>query len=153
MLIRLAVPEDLPAVLRLQKLAFVSEAELLGDYSIAPLHQTLEGVEEDFRKGPILVATPPDGPDVVGSVRAREEDGLVEVAKLIVHPDRRDRGLGGELLLAVEKLFGPKRYRLFTTEKSLKNLHLYRKMGYREFMRSPMTPTLAAVHLEKVLDG
>ena len=88
---------------------------------------------------------------MIGSVRAREDGPRVHVAKLIVHPEKRDRGLGAELLAAIEKMLGKKTFELATSEKSLKNLHLYRKMGYKEVRRLPMTEAVDFVVLEKSL--
>ena len=39
---------DLDTILSLQKIAFLSEAELYGNYQIEPLHQTLESIQSDF---------------------------------------------------------------------------------------------------------
>jgi ribosomal protein S18 acetylase RimI-like enzyme len=143
--------EDLPSILKLQKLAFLSEAELLGDYSLEPLSQPLKSLQEEFRAGPVWAIWEENGPDPIGSVRAREEAGRVYVAKLIVHPDRRNQGLGQALLTAVEKFFGAYRYQLHTTSQSLKNLYLYRKMGYEEFKREKTSRGLIFVYLEKNL--
>ena len=49
--IREAEIHDLPSILALQKLAYQSEAELVGDYSIPPLTQTIEGITDDFNNG------------------------------------------------------------------------------------------------------
>jgi ribosomal protein S18 acetylase RimI-like enzyme len=148
-----ANPDDLPEILKLQKLAFLSEAEALGDHSIQPLTQTLDELRAEFEKGPILVLRERGGPAILGSVRARQEGGLVYVAKLVVHPSHQNRGLGQTLLAAVEGLFGPQaKYVLHTNAKNPKNLHLYDKMGYREFKREKMTDRLNFVFLEKRLD-
>ena len=39
-------PEDLPAILALQKQAFESEARLVGSYEIPPMTQTLADLEQ-----------------------------------------------------------------------------------------------------------
>lgn len=46
--------DDLPAILSLQKLAYQSEAKLMGDDSIPHLTQTLDGLTEDFNNGILL---------------------------------------------------------------------------------------------------
>lgn len=43
-----AVLEDLDGILRLQKRAYLSEAKLYDDYSIPPLTQSLEKIEQEF---------------------------------------------------------------------------------------------------------
>ena len=49
-----ALEQDIPSILALQKLAFVTEAELYGDYSIPPLTQTEASLREEFRRAVIL---------------------------------------------------------------------------------------------------
>jgi hypothetical protein len=41
---------DLPKILGLQKLAYLSEAKLLNNYSIQPITQTLEELEKEFKR-------------------------------------------------------------------------------------------------------
>jgi hypothetical protein len=38
---------------------------------------------------------------------------------------------------------------LFTSERSERNLHLYRKLGYREFKRKPLNERVSLVYLER----
>ncbi len=45
-----AAGSDCPDILLLQKLAYVSEAEIYGDFGIAPLAQTLHEIEDEFRR-------------------------------------------------------------------------------------------------------
>ncbi len=42
-----------------------------------------------------------------------------------------------------------KRYELFTGHKSNRNLHLYHKIGYKEFKRIPIHEDLTMIYLEK----
>ncbi len=43
-----AAKKDMVKILRLQKCAFISEAELYNDYSIPPLTQGIEEIKQDF---------------------------------------------------------------------------------------------------------
>ena len=138
---------DLAEILALQKLAYQSEAELVGDYTITPLTQTLEGMAEDFDNGVILNAV--DGGEIVGSVRVRLLEGTLHIGRLIVVPTRQNRGVGAALLLAAEELYPGVRCELFTSERSAKNLHLYMKHGYKEFKRGPLNGNVSFVFLEK----
>ncbi len=56
MIIKRASADDLKEILDLQKLAYVSEAEIYKDYSIPPLTQTLEQIQADFDKQLFLKA-------------------------------------------------------------------------------------------------
>jgi GNAT superfamily N-acetyltransferase len=162
---------DLPSILALQKLAYQSEAELVGDYTIPPLTQTLEGITEDFNSGIMLKAV--EGGDLIGSVRVRYSDHTLSIGRLIVSPPRQNQGVGTALLLAAEALhpqprgrfekdndalldvaqketLHPRgRFELFTSDKSDKNLSLYLKNGYMECRREPLNEDTNMVFLEK----
>ena len=139
--------QDLPSILSLQKFAYQSEAEIVNDYSIPPLHQTIDGITEDFNNGVILKAVV--GDEIVGSVRGHFSKGTLFIGKVIVDPAHQNQGIGKALLLAVEKLHPGARYELFTSSKSEKNLYLYNKIGYREFKREPLNESAEMVFLEK----
>ena len=142
--------DDLPAILSLQKLAYQSEAELLNDFTIAPLTQTPEGILDDFNSGIVLKAVEEDNPaEIIGSVRGRFLDGTLHIGKLMVHPSCQNRGIGTALLLGIEALYPGARYELFTSEKSIKNLYLYTKNGYAEFKRERLNGNTSFVYLEK----
>ena len=142
-----ATENDLPAILALQKLAYQSEAELVGDYSISPLTQTLDGVKDDFNSGVFLKAVEND--EIIGSVRVRFSDNTLYIGRMIVSPAHQNKGIGTTLLHAAEALYPNARYELFTSEKSERNLHLYKKNGYKEFKREPMNDNVNFVFLEK----
>jgi len=138
---------DLPAILALQKLAYQSEAALVGDFSIPPLTQTLDGIIDDFNNGIVLKAV--DNDKIIGSVRVHVLDSSVFIGKLIVTPLRQNQGIGKALLSATEGLYPNKRYELFTSSKSIKNLALYTKCGYVEFMRKRLNDNAEIVFMEK----
>ena len=140
--------EELPEILQLQYLAYQSEAKLLNNPNIPPLKQTLPEVESEFEKGVILKAADSNG-NIIGSVRAWEENGTVYVGKLMVHPDHQRKGLGSRLLLAVEDVFPGKRYELFTSTMSAGNIALYQRNGYQIFQEKQINDFLRFVYLEK----
>ena len=144
---------DLEEILRLQYLAYQSEARLLNNFSIPPLRENLEDLVRQFEAGMVfLKAVDTDGA-LVGSVRARVEQSRVYVGKLMVHPQRRGKGLGTRLLAALESAMGAMvpmaRYELFTSTQSLRNLRLYERTGYRPFREEEPEPGLRLVFLEK----
>jgi len=142
---------DAEEILRLQYAAYQSEAELLNDFTIQPLTQTLEEVLAEYRKGIVLKAVQ-DG-KIIGSVRAYAEGDTVYIGKLIVHPDHQGKGLGKRLLATVESKLYKKRFELFTSAKSERNLHLYEKAGYGR-IREETTPSgITLVYMEKKVDN
>lgn len=140
--------EDLQDILRLQYLAYQSEAALFGSKDIPPLRQTLDEVIEEYYKGVILKMVTEDCL-IIGSVRAYEQEGTVYVGKLMVHPDFRHQGYGTRLLSEIEKYYPQKRYELFTSTRSTANIRLYQRMGYHEFNRKTIDDELVFIYMEK----
>lgn len=140
--------EDLPEILKLQYLAYRSEAELLGNPDIPPLKQTSAELETEFRQGLILKAQDGDG-RIIGSVRFCRAGDTVRIGKLMVAPDQQGRGLGTRLLVRAESLFPGMRLELFTGRRSVRNIALYERCGFRK-CREEVTPGgLTLVYLEK----
>ena len=141
--------EDLDEILRLQYLAYQSEAALFGSNDIPPLKQKLDEVTEEYAQGRILKMIDEDG-TIIGSVRAKEADGTVYIGKLMVHPDHRRKGYGRRLLTEIERNFPGKRYELFTSTRSKDNIRLYQDNGYREFDQRIVKDDLIFVYMEKM---
>lgn len=138
---------DLEEILKLQYLAYQSEAALFKSRDIPPLRQTIEEVEEEFDKGTILKLVE-DG-RIIGSVRAYEDGGTVYIGKLMVHPYRQKRGYGKKLLSEIEKIYPDKRYELFTSTKSVGNISLYKNCGYEIFDSKVISDELEFIYMEK----
>ena len=147
--IEIARREDLAEILELQKLAYLSEAVLNDDLAIPPLVQTLEQIEQEFAGRVFLKAL--QAGELTGSVRANLENGTCHIGRLIVHPKRQNLGIGSKLMNAVEAHFaGARRYELFTSEHSLRNLYLYQKLGYRIFRQEKLSEKVNLLYLEKL---
>lgn len=127
--IRSATVVDAAQILALQKLAYESEARLYDDWSIPPLTQTLESLQDELRSDTVLKAL--DGEHLVGSVRASLRDGLCLIGRLMVHPSRQGQGIGTALMRAIEARFPrASAFELFTGSRSEANIRLYRRLGY-----------------------
>jgi ribosomal protein S18 acetylase RimI-like enzyme len=141
---------DAGEILRLQKLAYQSEARIYDDFTIPPLIQTADEIEADFLTHVFLKALT-DAGDITGSVRACLDQGTCRIGRLIVHPDAQNRGIGTRLLEVIERRFAnAERFELFTGHKSGRNLHLYQKLGYSVFRSEKISETLTLVYLEKL---
>jgi hypothetical protein len=66
---------DAQAILELQNCAYQSEAKLYNDWSLPPLTQSLESMQNEFTHSIVLKAVA--GEQIVGSVRAKAESGTV----------------------------------------------------------------------------
>ncbi len=140
--------KDLDEILRLQYLAYQSEAALFGTDDIPPLKQTLDEVIAEYEKGIILKLVTDDNV-IIGSVRAREENKTVYIGKLMVHPEHRHKGYGTRLLTEIEKCFTCERYELFTSTRSVDNIRLYEKNGYKKYKREELNNELIFVYMQK----
>ncbi len=149
MKIELAKIEDAPDILALQTLAYRSEAEIYNDFSIPPLTQTLEDLRDEFNTHMVYKALLDK--DLVGSVRTQVKGNTCYVGRLIVHPRIQNQGLGSLIMAFIEKHTGGgvQRFELFTGHRSLRNLYLYRKLGYKEFRRERINDSLQFVFMEK----
>ncbi len=148
MLIKKAQKEDLKEILELQYLAYQSEAKLFGNMDIPPLKQTIEEVYDEFQKGTILKAVDDEG-SIIGSVRAYQKNGTVYIGKLMVHPKMQRKGIGTKLLLEIENEFPNQKYELFTSTKSIDNIQLYEKLGYKKYKEEAVSQKLQFVFFQK----
>lgn len=149
MIIEKAEIGDLQTILDLQYLAYQQEAQLLDNFNIQPLKQTLPEVKSEYEKGVILKAVNENG-EIIGSVRGYDENGTVYIGKLMVHPQYQRQGIATKLLSEIEHRFFNSRFELFTSARSFGNISLYKKCGYRVFMEKPVTEKLTFVYFEKL---
>ncbi|MBP3359906.1 MAG: GNAT family N-acetyltransferase [Clostridia bacterium] len=143
-----AEEKDLSEILELQYLSFKSEAEMIGSCEIPALKQTYEGIAEDFHNGVILkMLNEKDA--VIGSVRAFDMGDYVEIARLMVHPAYRRKGLATLMLKEIEKHYPGRRLELYTCTRSLCNIALYESVGYKKYKTVCGDSGLEFVYLEK----
>jgi ribosomal protein S18 acetylase RimI-like enzyme len=143
-----ASPDDAGEILALQKIAYRSEAKLNDDWTIPPLTQTLTEIRSDFGTKVFLKAVCAD--EIIGSVRATLDSGTCQIGRLIVHPDYQGKGIGTLLIDRIETAFSrAERFELFTGVKSINNIRLYQRLGYREYREEDLSPNVRIVFMEK----
>jgi GNAT superfamily N-acetyltransferase len=87
---------------------------------------------------------------IIASVRGYVDNSTCFIGRLIVHQDFQNKGIGRKIMQAIEDRFSDcDRYELYTGEKSLKNLYLYNKIGYKEFKKEQLSDKVTFVFLEK----
>lgn len=139
---------DAPAILELQKVAYQSEATLYSDWTLPPLTQTLAQITEEFAQSVVLKAVGAYG--LAGSVRARQDADTCHIGRLVVRPELQGRGLGTRLMRHIEALFeSAQRFELFTGSRSVGNLRLYERLGYRRVREKIVSPAITLTILEK----
>jgi ribosomal protein S18 acetylase RimI-like enzyme len=122
---------DLTNILRIQKTAFVSEADSSNDFNLEPLTQTIDSIETDYNNYLFLKAEYED--QIVGCVKARETGEFCRIDRLVVSPKFRHRGIGRNLMTEIEKAFPKtKLYLLCPGYKNSRNIGFYESMGYRK---------------------
>ncbi len=95
MITKHATIKDAEEILNLQKLGYISEAEIYNDCTIPALTQTLGDLWADFEDQVFLKAS--------------------AGGKIIVHPDFQNRGTGTRLMNEIERFFGEaRRFESFT---------------------------------------
>jgi ribosomal protein S18 acetylase RimI-like enzyme len=143
-----ASPDDAEAILALQKLAYEREARRYDDWTIPPLVETLDSVRQQIAQHVVLKAIA--GGRLAGSVRGVVADGVCEVCRLSVDPALQRRGIGSALLVAIERRFPDiEAFELFTGNRSVENLRLYDRHGYRHAHTKVLSPAVSLVFLRK----
>ncbi len=140
--------QDLPEILAVQRAAFETEAQLVNDWNIPPLTQTLDELTNDWRKGIMLKAVNEDG-IIVGTVRGHNAPDGFYIGRLAVLPQWQGRGMGTALLEAIIAIAEACRLVLFTSTKSERNLRLYEKFGFTHFKKSTTATGVPLIWLEK----
>ena len=146
--VELAQKNDLSAILAVQKKAFKEEAVLCNDDGIQPMVQTLKELESEYKEMTFLKAT--IDKEIIGSVRAIMKGDDCYIAKLLVHPNHRKKGIGKLLMAEIEKNFrDAKRFKLATVAKSKHNIIFYLSQNYEITGRGIFHDEVDAVFLTK----
>lgn len=150
MIIEQADIDDAEEILALQKICYISEAEIYSDYSIPPLIQTKNEIKAHFEDYFFLKAV--ESGHIIGSVKARMSDhDTCYIGRLIVHPDFQNQGIGTQLMERIEEIFSKcQRWELMTGDKSERNIKFYEKRSYNMFKIEKLTSKLNLVYLEKI---
>ncbi|WP_067462691.1 GNAT family N-acetyltransferase [Actinomadura macra] len=147
-----AGPEDAGELLTVQRAAYVTEAQLYGDPFLPPLVESLDQLGKALAGDAVVLKAMLDG-RLVGAVRAQFSDHTCLIGRLVVVPDMQSRGIGADLMRALEREVVGRADAcvLFTGHLSEPTLRLYRRLGYAETHRERIAAHLTLVHMRKPL--
>ncbi|HOY23491.1 MAG TPA: GNAT family N-acetyltransferase [Cellvibrio sp.] len=141
--------QDCEEIIRLQRIAYEAEAQLYKDWTLPPLLQTVDSLQQELQSSIILKAV--EGNKIVGSVRAKLVGDACHIGRLIVHPDFQGKGIGSKLLEHIEKHFRQaNQFELFTGTKSEGNIRFYMRNGYTISKTQVLTENISLVYLVKI---
>ena len=143
-----AVSEDIPELYDLQILAFESEAEMIGSREVPALQESREHHRDDFIHWITLKLVDTAG-KIIAAIRYRPDGDIIDVGRLMVHPDYRRLGLAQRMLAEVDAAYPDCIRELYTCTKSWVNIHLYEKMGYRAVKEVSEDSGLSFVYMRK----
>jgi GNAT superfamily N-acetyltransferase len=144
-----ALPEDAPALLAMQQIAFEPEAQACQDRDIPPLQETVDGVREHIRTATVLKAV--DGERLLGAIRGILSGDTCLIRVLVVAPQAQGRGLGARLLRAIEDAHRQvERFELTTNMIMARNLHFYRSHGYDLVEQIQHSPRIRLAFMRKI---
>lgn len=141
---------DISELYALQLLSFESEAEMIGSRQVPALLESEDENAADFANWDILKLVDDDG-KIIGAIRSRQNNGIVEIGRLMVHPDHRRCGLAQFLLSEIDKAYPNDIKELYTCTKSWINIRLYEKMGYKAYKEHTEENGLSFVYMRKPL--
>ena len=143
-----ATVQDIPALYDLQLLAFESEAEMIGSRDVPALLESREHHRQEFPNWITMKLVNDEG-KIVGAIRYRPDGGIIDVGRLMVHPDYRRQGLAQRMLAEVDRACPDLTRELYTCTKSWINIRLYTKMGYRPVREVTEKSGLSFVYMRK----
>lgn len=143
-----AETEDIEALYAMQKLAFESEAAMIGSREVPALQETAAHFRLDFPHWMTLKAVDERGA-LCGAIRFRKDGSIIDVGRLMVHPSCRRQGLANALLAEVDKAFPSTVKELYTCTRSWTNIRLYEQVGYRPTKTVTEKSGLSFVYMRK----
>ena len=100
-----ATTEHAPTLLAIQRRAFQEEARRCETWDILPLTEPLDAIVGHIETATVLAAWMEQR--IVGAVRGILADDVCTIRALCIEPDVQGRGIGTDLLRAIERAHPP----------------------------------------------
>jgi GNAT superfamily N-acetyltransferase len=141
-------PRVAAELVTLQRASYRVEAELIGDDSIPPLHESADAVAAlDLT---FLVVKDEDTGELVGAIGYAVTDGVLDIDRLVVHPKRVRGGVGRQLVAAVLNRVPHERAVVSTAQGNQPARRLYERAGFVHRADVTITPTLVVSQYERL---
>ena len=101
--IEIAKKTDKKELYNLQLVAFESEAAMIGCRNIPALLESYEQYCNDFGNWIVLIKRNDTG-RIIASVRYKKNDNHVEIGRLMVSPNHRNKGIATQLIKVIESI-------------------------------------------------
>jgi ribosomal protein S18 acetylase RimI-like enzyme len=122
----------------LHKVSYAVEAALIGSFDIPPLREPMHDLACCG--------------EMVGAVSYKVETGVMDVHRLVVHPQHFHEGIARSLLKHIEDVEAPlSRIVVSTGSKKLPARSLYRRLGFAEKLEVEVARGLRVTLFEKVV--
>ena len=135
-------------ILALQRASYAVEAELIGSFEIPPLKDTTDTLRHC---GESFCGFFAEG-RLVGMISYKRGDDVLDIHRLVVHPDHFRKGIGRALVEHIEEIAGTgDRITVSTGAKNVPARRLYRSLGFEEMKEAEAVPGLRITFFEKPL--
>lgn len=125
-----ASPSDAAAIHEIQMREFAEEGRLSGSTQIPPLAEEVAAIEHHIRIQTVLIAR--EGDRIIGSARGIVDGAVCTIRGVSVEPAYQGRGIGADLLRAVEQAHPrAERFELTTNTLVPGNVAFYERRGYK----------------------
>lgn len=137
----------------LQKKGFIDTLKRYRDYKTSPVMETFIGFYKKFNNKSADHYWVISGNKIAGAVCLVTRADCMWVANFYILPKFRNQGIGQEALLFAENLYpDAKIWRLDTIFEEKNNIHLYEKLGYRQYgEKQTINHRMSLVKFEKTL--
>lgn len=136
-------------LLALQRTSYAVEAALIGTSDIPPLKDTPRTLA---RTGETFYGYFEEG-SLVGAISYKNEKGILDIHRLVVHPDHFRKGIGRSLVAFVEETERASSGKIVVSTGSENHpaRSLYLSLGFRETREVEVAPALRVTYFEKEL--
>ncbi len=135
-------------VLEIQRASYRIEAELIGFDALPPLLETWQ----DLARSGELFFGAFIGEDLAGAISYKVENAVLDIHRVMVHPDYFRRGIARALIGFVEsRELGVERVIVSTATRNQPAVKLYLKLGFSATSSLEVVPKLWITRFEKIL--